>query len=77
MLTPGEPFPDTAPEAGAKYAELAHAAANVRIVLAGRRLAQRIKDCWPTPRRRGQLDRREQLDRRPRPTARQLRLPSS
>ena len=42
--TAGQPFPDNAPEAGAKYAEIAHATADVQIVLAGRRLAHRIKE---------------------------------
>ncbi len=44
VLTAGQPFPDNAPEAGAKYAEIAHATADVQIVLAGRRLAHRIKE---------------------------------
>ena len=42
-IKPGEPIPESAPEAGARYAEIARATAEVRIVLAGRRLAQRIK----------------------------------
>jgi hypothetical protein len=38
----GEPIPDDAPEAGVKYAVCARKTAEVRIVLAGRRLAERI-----------------------------------
>jgi hypothetical protein len=43
-----QPFPEDAPEAGAKYAEKAHAVADVRIALAGRRLAERIHDLLPS-----------------------------
>jgi hypothetical protein len=42
-IKPGRAVPDDAPEAGAEYAEVARATAEVRIVLAGRRLADRIK----------------------------------
>ena len=42
-IKPGEPIPESAPEAGAKYADIARATAEVRIVLAGRHLAARIK----------------------------------
>jgi hypothetical protein len=49
VLTPGEPFPDSAPEVGAKYAEIAHATAGARIVLAGRRLAERMKGLLSPP----------------------------
>jgi hypothetical protein len=38
----GEPISDDAPEAGAAYAARARATAEVRIVIAGRRLAERI-----------------------------------
>jgi len=44
VLKPGDPFPDNAPEAGAKYAQIAHAVADVQIVMAGRRLAERVKE---------------------------------
>lgn len=44
VIQGGEPFPEDAPEAGAKYAEGAHAVADVQIVLAGRRLAERIHE---------------------------------
>ncbi len=40
----GGAIPDDAPEAGAKYAETARAVAEVRIAMAGRRLAERIKE---------------------------------
>ncbi len=40
----GGAIPDNAPEAGAKYAETARAVAEVRIAMAGRRLAERIKE---------------------------------
>ncbi len=42
-VEPGSPIPENAPEVGQKYIEIAHATAEVRIVLAGRRLADRIK----------------------------------
>ncbi len=42
VIEAGEPFPVVAPEAGARYAEKAHAVADTRIALAGRRLADRI-----------------------------------
>jgi len=42
-IRPGQPIPESAPEAGARYAEIARATAEVRIVLAGKRLAERIK----------------------------------
>ena len=42
------PFPEDAPEAGAKYDEKAHAVADVRVTLAGRRLAERIHDLLRT-----------------------------
>jgi len=38
------PIPEDAPEAGAKYAETARAIAGVRVVLAGQRLAERLKE---------------------------------
>jgi hypothetical protein len=44
VVQQGEPFPEDAPEAGAKYAEKAHAVADVQVALAGRRLADRIHD---------------------------------
>ena len=40
----GGAIPDDAPEAGAKYAETARAVAEVRVAMAGRRLAERIKE---------------------------------
>ena len=48
VIQRGEPFPEDAPEAGSKYAEKAHAVADVRISLAGRRLAERIHDLLRT-----------------------------
>jgi hypothetical protein len=44
VVQQGEPFPEDAPEAGAKYAEKAHTVADVQVALAGRRLAERIHD---------------------------------
>jgi hypothetical protein len=41
------PIADSAPEAGAKYAQTARAVAEVRVLLAGHRLAERIKLTLP------------------------------
>jgi len=42
-----QPVPEDAPEVGEKYVQLARATAEVRIVLAGKRLAERIKVLLP------------------------------
>ena len=43
-IKPGRAIPDDAPEAGATYAKTARAVADVQIALAGRRLAERIRE---------------------------------
>ncbi len=48
VIERGDLFPKVAPEAGAKYAEKAHAVADVQIALAGRRLAERTHELLRT-----------------------------
>ena len=48
VIERGDPFPEDAPEAGAKYAEKAHAVAEVQVALAGRRLAERMHELLRT-----------------------------
>lgn len=49
VIERGDPFPELAPEVGAAYAEKAHAVADAQVLLAGRRLAQRVHELKTEP----------------------------